>query len=358
MLQEILSRLAQEKNNPCITISLNTHRTHPDNTHDKALLKNLCKEAEDRLTKEFDKRMIIPLLEKLKQAKDDIDVNYNLESLHIFISKDTKEIIKSTWPSQSDRVFISNSFVIRPLIKAFNRSEEYFILLMSQSGVHLYEVLNDAVVDEINNDDFPFAENPYVLTNSKQISDPKKVDNVVREFLNQVDKALVIVHNQSGLRCVVICTEDNFSRLMQVADKPGVYIGYASINYNNTAKHFIVSQAWEIIKELQKQRRKEAISEMKEAVSQSKVHTDLQDVYRAAKEGRGDLLIISESYAQPVKFTGDFSFTLEEDANQPGVVDDITSDIAWEVLSKKGRIVFISKEEMNEFGNIALKIRF
>lgn len=358
MLQEILSRLALEKNNPCITISLNTHRTHPANTHDKVLLKNLCKEAEDRLTKEYDKRMFVPLLEKLKQVQDEIDVNYNLDSLHIFISKDTKEIIKSTWPSQSDRVFISNSFVIRPLIKAFNRSEEYFILLLSQSGVHLYEALNDAIIEEIENDDFPFAENPYILTNREQISDPKKVDNAVREFLNQVDKALVKVHNQTGLRCVVICTEDNFSRLMQVADKPGVYIGYASINYNNTAKHFIASQSWGIIKELQKKRRKEAISEMKEAVSKSKVHTDLQDIYRAAKEGRGDLLIVNETYAQPVKFTGEFSFALSEDAVQPDVVEDITSDIAWEVISKKGRVVFISKEELKEFGNIALKIRF
>lgn len=358
MLLETLNRLAQEKSNPCITISLNTHRTHPDNTNDKVLLKNLCKEAEDRLTKEYNKRIIVPLMEKLKQVQDEIDVNYNLDSLHIFISKDTKEIIKSTWPSQSNQVFISNSFVIRPLIKAFNRSEEYFILLLSQRGVHLYEALNDAIVEEIENDDFPFEENPYIYTNREQISDPKKVDNAVREFLNQVDKALVKVYNETGLHCVVICTEDNFSRLMQVADKPGVYIGYASINYNNTAKHFIASQSWEIIKELQKQRRKDAISEMIEAVSKSKVHTDLQDIYRAAKEGRGDLLIISESYAQPVKFTGDFSFKLVEEANQPGVVDDITNDIAWEVLSKKGRVVFINKEEMKEFGNIALKIRF
>lgn len=358
MQQEILSILAQERNNPCITISLNTHRTHPDNTHDKVLLKNLCKEAENRLTKEFDKRQITPLLEKLKQVQDEIDINYNLDSLHIFISKDTKEIIKSTWPRQSDQVFISDSFFIRPLIKAFNRSEEYFILLLSQSGVHLYEALNDAIIEEIENDDFPFAGNPYVLKNSEQISDSKKVDNTVREFLNQVDKALVKLHNQTGLRCVVICTEDNFSRLMQVADKPGVYIGYASINYNNTAKHFIASQSWEIIKELQKNRRAEALGEMRKAVSQSKVHTDLQDIYRAAKEGRGDLLIISETYAQPVKFNGEFSFELSEDTAQPDVVDDITSDIAWEVISKKGRVVFIREDVMKEFGNIALKIRF
>lgn len=358
MLKEIILKLVQEKNNPCITISLNTHRTHPDNTHDKILLKKLCKEAEDRLNKEYDKRLIIPILENLKQVQEEIDINYNLDSLHIFISKDTRELVKSTWPSQSDRVFISDSFFIRPLIKAFNRSEEYLILLLSQRGVHLYEALNDAIVEEIENDDFPFSENPYVLTNREQISDPKKVDNTVREFLNQVDKALVKVYNQTGLRCVVICTEDNFSHLMQVADKPAVYIGYSSINYNNTAKHFIASQSWKIIKELQKKKRIEALEEMKEAVSQSKVHTDLQDIYRAAKEGRGDLLIVSESYSQAVKFNGEFSFELIGDKSNPGVIEDIISDIAWEVISKKRRVVFISKDEIEEFGNIALKIRF
>jgi hypothetical protein len=358
MLQEILDRLAREKNNPCVTISLDTHRTHPDNTHDKVLLKNLCKEAEDRLTKEFDKRMIVPLLDKLKQVQDEIDVNYNLDSMHIFISKDTKEIIKSTWQSQSDQVFISESFFVRPLIKAFNRSEEYLILLLSQSGVNLYEALNDAIVEEIKNDDFPFAENPYVLINREQISDPKKVDNTVREFLNQVDKAMVRVNNLTGLNCVVICTEDNFSRLMQVADKPGIYHGYANINYNNTAKHHITSQSWEIIKEQQKKRRESAVSEMKEANAQNKVLTDLQEIYRAAKEGRGDLLIVQQDYSQAVKFTNELSFELADEAGKPGVVDDITGDIAWEVISRKGRVIFTSQDETKDLGKIVLKTRY
>ena len=57
----------------------------------------------------------------------------------------------------------------------------------------------------------------------------------------------------------------------------------------------IVSQAWDIIKGLQRIRKTEAIGEMKEAVSQGKVLTELQEIYRAAKEGRGDLLIVNGS---------------------------------------------------------------
>ena len=37
-LKEQLQRLATEKNSPCVTISLNTHRTHPDNANDSIKL--------------------------------------------------------------------------------------------------------------------------------------------------------------------------------------------------------------------------------------------------------------------------------------------------------------------------------
>ncbi|HEV8080224.1 MAG TPA: hypothetical protein VGP43_05905 [Chitinophagaceae bacterium] len=358
MLKEKLIKLGSETNNPCLTISLNTHRTHPDNAQDSIVLKKLCKEAEGRLITAFGKRPIASLLEKLEQIPDEIDVNYNLDSLHIFLSNDTKEIIKSTWPTQDDKVHIADSFAIRPLIKAYNRSEEYLILLLSQSGVQLFEALNDTIVEEIRNDDFPFKETSHYHTDSLKISDAKAADNMVREFLSKVDKAVVKVHHQTGLNCVIICTEDNYSRLMQVADKPTIYHGYAAIDYNNTANHKIVSQAWDIIKELQRKRRTEAISEMKEAVSQGKVLTDLQEIYRAAKEGRGELLITHQDFSQAVKINDGVSFELVQDVTQPEVIDDITSNIAWDVISKKGRAVFTSQDEIKDLGHIALKVRY
>ena len=44
-----------------------------------------------------------------------------------------------------------------------------------------------------------------------------------------------------------------------------------------------------------------AIKEMQEAVGQGKVITDLSDIFRAAKEGRGDLLIAHDDFHQAVK---------------------------------------------------------
>jgi hypothetical protein len=46
------------------------------------------------------------------------------------------------------------------------------------------------------------------------------------------------------------------------------------------------------------------------------------------------------------------------DVTLPGVIDDITSDIAWDVISKKGRAIFTTQEELKSLGDIALKVRY
>jgi hypothetical protein len=358
MKKEIIQKLASETNKPCVTISLNTHRTRPDNEKDRIVIKNMCNVTEKRLLKEFGKRDISRLLDKLKTIPDEIDISLNLESLHIFLSNDTKEIIRSSWPVHDDKIHITDRFALRPLIYALNRNEEYLILLLSQSSVSLFETLNDSIVKEITTEGFPFPENPYFLTDKARISDPKAVDNMVREFLNIVDKAIVKVYNKSGMQCIVICTEDNYSRLLQVADKPEVYLGYVRINYNNTAQHYISGQAWDFVKKIHSDRVAEALMEMKNAVPQGKVTTDLYEIYMAAKQGKGDMLVMSKDFYQAVRIKEGFSIELVDDPSLPGVIDDITSVIAWEVISKNGKVFFPTRDEMKSFGNIALKLRY
>ncbi len=255
MQKDKLETLAIERNGPCVTISMNTHRTHPDNEQDVIVLKNLLVEIKDQVVKEFGKKTVFDLLKNIGKVEKGIDFNYNLDSLHIFLSNSTNEVIKSPWPTPQNTFYIGESFAIKPLIKVVNRTEEYLILLLSQSGVKLLHTINDAIQKEIDNDDFPFPQNPHYLTDHDNISDGKQVDNKVREFLNKIDKAMVKVYNETGMNCIVICTEDNYSKLMQVADKPFIYQGFSPVNYNDTKNNTLASQAWAIVNAVQKQRR-------------------------------------------------------------------------------------------------------
>lgn len=165
-------------------------------------------------------------------------------------------------------------------------------------------------------------------------------------------------YRETDLKCVVVTTEANYTKLMQVADKPSVYHGYVTINTNKSAPHQVVKQTWKLIKKLQSERRNADIAEVNKAISQGNVLTDLHEIYLAALDGRGDLLVVHQNYKQPVMMNDKGSFDLIDDSSTPGAVDDITSKIAWEVISKKGRVIFTEQEEIKDLGKIVLKTRY
>ena len=359
-LKNKLQKLATQHQYPSITISLNTHRTHPENLQDEIVLKNLIKEARERLLNEFTEREVSDILEKLSNIEGKIDINHLQDSLHIFLSKDTEEIIQSMWNVEENSVYIDDKFAIRPVILAYNRTSEYLILLLTQDETKLYKATNDLVTEEVNNHVFPFGSNPHFNPRDIEKSDAEYMDNIAREHFRDIDKALVdyIREHDENLKVVVISDIDNYHRLQHIATKPEIYIGYDDVNHLAKSPHHLSEQAWKLVEQEQKTKRSEAIEEIKEAISQAKVLTDLQEIYQASLDGRAELLMINEEFKQPVKMIDARTFSYENNAQEHDVIDDITSYIAWEVISKNGRVHFTKNESLNELGKIALKTRY
>lgn len=358
--KNLLQKLANETNYPSVSISLNTHRTHPESLQDQIVLKNLIKEAEDRLKAEFSDRDIQEILKKLSSISSKVDFNHLQDSLHIFISKDTEEIVPTMWPVLENRVFIDEKFAIKPLILAYNRTSDYLILLLTQDKTRLYEATNDLVKEEVKNHVFPFGENPHFHPRDIERSDAEYMDDLAKEHFRDIDKALVdyIKEKNEDVKVVVIADRDNYDRLLQVATQPSIYLGYDDVSHLEKSPHHLAEQAWNIVKDMQSQNRKEAISEIKEAISEAKVLTDLQEIYQASIDGRGDLLMVHEDFKQPVKMIDNRTFSYENNPKEQGVIDDITSIIALEVIAKGGRTYFTSNNSIKELGDIVLKTRY
>ena len=81
-----LHELQDVHNYPCLTITLPTHRTSPDNKQDPIRVKNLVTEGTKRLLGEFSKREVAPLLERLNTLVEAIDYNYTLDGLVLAVN--------------------------------------------------------------------------------------------------------------------------------------------------------------------------------------------------------------------------------------------------------------------------------
>lgn len=363
MTKKVLKQLAEEKSNICVTISFNTHRTHPDNLQDEIVLKNLISEAKQRVSDEFagskDSKVV---LEKLDAVSEKIDINYLLDSLHIFISENTEEILKSIWPVTENNVYVDDSFAIKPLVKIFNRSQEYLLLQLSMNETRLFSIVDENVQEEIHNENFPFGETPYVAEINVRKSDSAHVDNLQKEHFRIIDKAVVdyVLNTDKTLKVVVATTDENYHIFLEASTRPETYIGSFKVNHNNqeNTPWFMAKQAWEVAKQNNIKLVAEDVEDARASVSQGKLSTDLVEIYQAALDGNAELLIVEREYSQPVRLVDDNNLELIDDANEHGAVDDIVSLIAWEVISKGGRVVFVANELIEDLGSIVLKKRY
>lgn len=356
-LQQQLNELAEQQSEISVTLSFNTHRTHPDSTQDAIVLKNLVSDAKDSVLQQFDKRAAQLVLGKLDELVGLVDVRYNLDSLHIFISKETLSIVRSPWSVEKNSVTVGKRFAIAPLLKMANRSFEYYVLVLSQHGAQVFDVVEDKVVSEVKNDEFPF-DNPLFIPEAVRRSDARTVDNHVREYFNHVDKGAVKLYNETGVPFLVISLEENYITLQQVADKKNIYLGHSPIDYNNLSSHEVAKQAWSKVAEIQHQERAQAIEQLMAGVSQGRVLTDLQEIYRAALDGNGELLIVHEDFQQSATKIGERDIKLIDKQAGAPLDYDIVSAIAWNVRSKKGRVVFTKQDQLKDLGEIALLTRY
>lgn len=343
---------------PCITIVLNTHRTRPDNEKDALILKNLMKEAEDRLYADKSKKTAKLLMERLEDLASSIDHNYNQESLALFVNEDIARYVRMAIPVEN-RVVIDQSFATRDLIRAIHLKTGYYVLVLSQQKVRLLEAFNDKLVREIT-DNFPIENDQYYATSKAELSISNRTTRLIAEFFNIVDKELNKVRKANRLP-VLICTEEsNYPEYLKVADhKETIVDTFLNMNRLDETGQAIVSEAWKIMKERTKKMNDARKAELKQAVNQNKFLSDVNDIYQAIKEGRVQTLFIEQGHFQPVILENDrITFVADEDRNQPDVIDDIYDELIEENMNYGGDVVFLPKGELEKFNGFGAVTRY
>ena len=120
-----------------------------------------------------------------------------------------------------------------------------------------------------------------------------------------------------------------------------MYLGYAPIDYNKCQAHEIVKQSWKIIQKFKSEKKDALLTEIELAIPSGNVYTDLNEIYQAAIEGRGDILMVNQEYVQPVKMTSERTFELAEDTKAVDTNGDIVNAISFAVIKIKVKFILL-----------------
>ncbi len=353
---KLLNKVKSIHQEACVSIILNTHRTKPDNQKDEINLKNLIKEAENRLLEVFDKRLVWSIIENINKASAAINHNFNLESLVIYANRDFAEFTRLPVKVE-DRVVIDDNFTTRDLIRAMHSESAYYVLVISKQQARLIEAYGDNVVTELKGE-FPMINSLYT-TDKTKLTTNKGQDNLVEEFFNRVDKNVLSSVKEHSLPLLLVTETRNFSHYQKIADKKEFIIGYVNGNNDDETAQEIVKKAWETMLPFIKEKNVSRLQELKKAVSEGKYLSDINEIWNAMQFGKGKTLFVKCGYFQPVII--EENQILIANINKQGqlnYIDDIIDEMIELNMSFGGDVVFVEGNELDKFKGLALLTRY
>jgi Bacterial archaeo-eukaryotic release factor family 3 len=345
---------------PCLTITLPTHRTWPDNRADPIRVKNLVTEATNRLLGEFSKRDVTPLLERLDALVADIDYKYTLDGLVLTVNQEmAREFVLPF--DLAERVVVDETFFTRDLVHALNRTHRYWVLSLSEQPTRLFSATREHLEEVAGG--FPMqhagpgGEAP--LPGGPGVNRSRHRDDRHRQFFRAVDQALGphLIEDPLPLALAGIDRYQSFFR--EVSSRADGIIATLPGSYDHMAAHHLGRLVWPPVREGFSARRREALQQLGAAAGRHRSVSTLGEVWRLANEGRADVLLVEESYHEPARINEIGLLDLQvDDPAAPGVLDDAVDEVITTVLGKGGRVVFADDGELAQHGRIALILRY
>lgn len=346
---------------PSLSLILPTHRTAPANLQDPTRLRNLQTEAANRLLQEFSARELAPLLERLEALIAEVDFRYTLDGLVLYVNQDVARKFYVPF-SLNERVVIDHTFATRDLVFAMNRSSRYWVLALSEQSTRLFEGTRETLI-EITDGKFPMvhggAGGAAKLPGGQGINTSAYQDDQHRQFFRSVDAEFNQLVSQDPLPLVLVGVDRYFSFYQEVATTATDLLATVRGNHDATPIHELGELTWAAAAPAFADRRAEVMEELNAAMSAQRVAFSIAEIWRAAQEGRGKVLLVEEDFYYPAEVdTSGMQLSSAADATLPGVIDDAVDEVIETVMTKGGRVVFVDNGKLENLQRMALILRY
>lgn len=349
-LQELRKELMVHEGYPCISLTMPTARSMPDNAQDPVRLKNLVNQAKSRLAEEIGKRPAAAAIKNLETAADSVDHNRNFEGLAIF-ANETIEVVLKTRFALPENLVIDDRFSLRAVLRAERRAEPYAVLVMSLEEARLYEAQREDLY-ELKSGGFP-NQNASYGAGSKTPGGPgvnptSAVDESRRRFVADcLDRVRAI--EDLPKRIVAAGTPEILSNAQEAAGKDIEIIATLQGNYLKSKPSEIGTKAWEVVREVRRAKSVALVENLNNAKSANRYEAGVQSLVPLARDGRIELLVCGMDYAVAGRIdeeTG--ALHLIDSPERWSDLDDVVDWIAHRVLETGGQVRFVEDDLMGE----------
>lgn len=320
-------------------------------------LKRLMQEAEMKLRFEYPEEIVSLVMQKLRNLADHPEPEGDIRGIALFASPVFQKFVFLSTSVESS-VTIGDTFQIRELIRDAKNQPSYLLLLLSGTHCRLLRGTGNKLTELP--EALPSSINEVVLdipNRAKDYSDQdEKKEVIMHKYLRIIDQALHKYVSSSSLPVFIFATHrvaGHFKSITQhksriAATLPGNFI---------CASYYELSKALKpLLKELTDHHHEDLLKRLEAAAGSQKLLYGIHEVWRAAGEHKGSLLVVEKDFSFSAQHGRD-PYTLynaDELPNRYNDISDAVDDVMEQVLSTGGDVEFVEDGTLNEYGKIAL----
>ncbi len=371
MATTVLEELQENKKTPCVSIIIPTHKKSLERTTDRLELNAAVEKAKTLLISKYgtNGNGSLEVLERLGTITTNVDYAHNDLGLGFFISPNFEKIIK--FPFQvEEKIIVGDRFEIRDILYLSEYLMEYYLLSINEQGATFFKGSGENIeeIKDINfpikyEDDYEYMHTSIGSSNGYALKSTEKDKSIIEEtrlitHLKNTDKKLAEYLGKDIPLLIAGATKE-ISYFMNATTHKKYISGKISGSYDHYNRQQLVFHAFEQIKKYQEKEEENVLSRLNIATGKRLVAIGVQEVWAAAKDGKGLVLLVEKDYACPGFIN---SYTLDLLKHPIGkkhkIITDAIDHIMEMVLEKNGKVIIMNNGKLKNYDGVALIERY
>jgi hypothetical protein len=319
-------------------------------------LKIAADKVELQLLDNYPGEMCTLMMQKLKNLINNLNFNTYKKSIAIFLSPVFEKVMYLDIAVE-EKIIIDESFEIRDLVYSKKQAHKYLLLLLSNNESKIYLGNSDSFVPLILNTSKSadiLNDVPDKVANFSDVNERKEI--LMHKFLHYIDNSLDIILNAYHLPLFVAGTERILGHFKKITKHHTAIIEYIQGNYEEASISNLKKILSPYISKWKKVKQKELLNILEEAAGKKKLAVGMKDVWHAAFNQMGRLLVVEKNYMYAAEHSDnkDLIYKAAAPYNKISIIKDAVDDVIERVLENGGDVEFAEKSVLKNYNHIAL----
>ncbi len=357
----------RKKADPSVSILAPVNKKYPHFKESKERIRALLKQAETTLLRDFPSKKVNPIISDMYKLEQSIDYRNLSGGLGLYISPYREKIFHFPF-AVKEKVIIDKTFEVRDLLLAVKNNFNYGIVTISESKVRIFNGFEHTLT-EVKNEEMPYNIKDIEgkghsrigsftsFSSSKNVSDSKEhTEKQMEKYLMEIDRVIASDIILKTMPLIICGSKRICGHYKNISKNANHILGYSHGNYDKINTKEIISRTSNILEARLTEIQNNALVKLEDAMGERKAVSGIRDVWKAAYNKEGRLLLVEKDYDCPAK-TGKRRYALitdNLDKYDIRYMSDAVDDTIELVLKYGGDVVFMESGQLDTYSKIAL----